>query len=269
MLRYDGALPYSRFMMKRLTCCLLPVLLICLSLLPAKAQDDAQTFRNFQFSFARVSQAWTKYNDSLQRLFQGHGLAYPPRDIYIRSFKSNNEMELWARDSDTAKYTLVKQYHVCALSGILGPKRCEGDRQVPEGFYFIDDYNPKSDFHLSMLLNYPNYSDLMMGDKKRPGGDVYIHGGCLTVGCLPMTDGVIQELYVVCMTAKMNGQNYIPVHIYPVRLDRKGLNYLGRNFAGDTTKQRFWVNLKSGYDYFERNRKLLPVMYTPDGKYAF
>ncbi len=178
-------------------------------------------------------------------------------------------MELWARDSDTAQYTLLKHYRVCALSGVLGPKRCEGDRQVPEGLYFIDDFNPKSDFHLSMLINYPNYSDLMMGDKKRPGGDVYIHGGCFTIGCLPMTDDIIQELYVVCLNARLNGQQYIPVHIFPVRFDRKGLNYLGRNFASDTAKQQFWVNLKAGYDYFERNKKLLPVMYTPDGKYSF
>ncbi len=235
----------------------------------ALAQGDVNTFRNFQFNFTRVTQAWAKFNDSLKVLFQQNDLAYPPKDIYIRSFKSNNEMELWARDADTLQYQLLKTYRVCALSGILGPKRVEGDRQVPEGMYFIDDFNPKSDFHLSMLINYPNYSDLIMGDKKRPGGDVYIHGGCFTIGCLPMTDDIIQELYILCLNARLNGQQYIPVHIYPVRFDRKGLNYLGRNFADDTAKQQFWVNLKAGYDYFEKNRKLLPVMYTPDGRYAF
>ena len=149
------------------------------------AQDDVQTFRNFQFSFNRVSQAWMKTNDTLAKAFKDKGMAYPPSDIYIRSFKAQNEMELWARDSDTAKYKLVKNYRICALSGILGPKRVEGDRQVPEGFYFIEDFNPKSDFYLSMLLNYPNYSDMVLGDKAKPGGDIYIHGGCVTeVVCL-------------------------------------------------------------------------------------
>jgi len=235
----------------------------------AFAQDDVATFRNFQFSFSRVSQASMKYNDTLSKMFKSKGLAYPPSQIYLRSFKSNNEMELWARDNDTAQYTLVKTYRVCALSGILGPKRYEGDHQVPEGLYFIDEFNPKSDFYLSLLLNYPNYSDMVLGDKKKPGGDIYIHGGCVTVGCLPLTDVFIQELYVLCLNAKINGQNYIPVHIYPTRFDRQGLNFLGRSYKEDVEKQKFWVNLKSGYDYFEKHKKLLPVMYSTDGKYVF
>ena len=236
---------------------------------PLFAQDEAATFRNFQFSFNRVSQAWMKHNDTLSKMFERKGLAYPPHQIYIRSFKSNNEMELWGRNDDTSQYTLVKTYRVCALSGILGPKRYEGDHQVPEGLYFIDDFNPKSDFHLSLLLNYPNYSDMVLGDKKKPGGDIYIHGGCVTVGCLPLTDAFIQELYVLCLNTKLNGQNYIPVHIFPTRFDRTGLNFLGRSYKDDLEKQKFWVNLKSGYDYFEKNRKLLPVMYSSDGRYVF
>ncbi len=235
----------------------------------ASAQDDSQTFRNFQFSFTRVSQAWMKYNDTLKNLFKKEGLAYPPKDIFIRSFKSNNEMELWARDKPNEEYKLIKNYRVCALSGILGPKRVEGDRQVPEGFYFIDDFNPKSDFYLSLLVSYPNYSDMVLGNKEKPGGDIYIHGGCVTIGCLPLTDQFIQEFYVLCLNAKINGQNYIPVHIFPARFDRQGLNFLGRTYANDLEKQKFWVNLKKGYDYFEKYHKLQPVMYTPDGKYVF
>lgn len=235
----------------------------------AFAQDDMQTFKNFQFSFTRVAQAWSKCNDTLRKSFEHAGLSYPPKDIYIRSFKSSNDMELWARDADTAKFRLVKNYQVCALSGILGPKRIEGDRQVPEGLYFIDDFNPKSEYYLSLLLNYPNYSDMVLGDKQRPGGDIYIHGGCVTVGCLPMTDPIIQEFYVLCLNAKMNGQSYIPVHIFPTRFDRVGLNFLGKSYKDDLDKQRFWVNLKGAFDYFEKHRKLPAVMYAPDGRYVF
>ena len=233
------------------------------------AQEDVQTFRNFQFSFNRVSQAWKKHNDTLSRMFKAKGIAYPPHEIYIRSFKASNEMELWARNDDTSQFTMVKNYQVCALSGVLGPKRVEGDRQVPEGFYFIEDFNPKSDFYLSMLINYPNYSDMLLGDKRKPGGDIYIHGGCVTVGCLPLTDTYIQELYVLCLNAKLNGQNYIPVHIFPTRFDRAGLNFLGRSYSNDLEKQKFWVNLKAGYDYFEQNKRLMPVMYDTEGKYIF
>jgi murein L,D-transpeptidase YafK len=255
-------------MAKRLLRAWALVLLACFQFSDLRAQDDVQTFRNFQFSFTRVSQAWMKNNDTLRKSFEAKGLKYPPSDIYIRSFKAQNEMELWARDADTAEYKMVKDYHICALSGILGPKRYEGDRQVPEGFYFIEDFNPKSDYHLSLLLNYPNYSDMLLGDRKKPGGDIYIHGGCVTVGCMPMTDGIIQELYTLCLNAKLSGQTYIPVHIYPVRFDKTGLNFLGKQYAADTAKQRFWINLKSGYDYFERYHKLLPVVYNSEGKYV-
>lgn len=239
------------------------------SAVSAQAQDDATTFRNFQFSFNRVSQAWARYNDTLQKSFEAKKIPYPTRNVYLRFFKAHNEAELWARANDTGQYKLIKTYRMCALSGTLGPKRWEGDRQVPEGFYFIDDFNPKSDFHLSLLLNYPNYADLVQGNKIKPGGDIYIHGGCVTVGCLPMTDPVIMELYTLCLNAKLAGQAYIPVHIYPLRFDKKGLDFLGREYGSDTTKQRFWVNLKSEYDYFEKNKKLMPVMYTPDGRYVF
>jgi len=244
------------------------LLLIC-SGLPAHAQDDVNTFKNFQFSFNRVSQAFSRFNDSLRVAFQAQQIPYPARNIYLRFFKAHNEGELWARASDTGQYKLIKSYRMCALSGSLGPKRWEGDRQVPEGFYFIDEFNPKSDFYLSLLLNYPNYTDLIKGNRAKPGGDIYIHGGCVTIGCLPMTDPVIMEIYTLCLNAKMAGQTYIPVHIYPIRFDRKGLDFLGREYGSDTTKQRFWVNLKSEYDYFERNHKLTPVMYSPDGRYLF
>lgn len=249
------------------------VLLLCCTLLllasGTRAQSENTTLRNTQLSFTRVAQAYSKYNDSLRKLFQSRELSYPPKDIYIRTFKSQNEMEIWARESPEEQYKLLKLYRVCALSGILGPKRYEGDKQVPEGSYFIEDFNPQSEFFLSMLINYPNYSDIILGDKKRPGGDIYIHGGCVTVGCMPMTDEVIKELYILCLNAKLNGQNYIPVNIYPTRFTKKGLDFLGREYGADNEKQKFWVNLKKSYDYFEQNKKLLPVMYTPDGSYVF
>lgn len=234
----------------------------------AYGQDDIQSFRNFQLSSTRVSQAWTKYNDTLQKEFTKKGIAYPPKDIYLRAFKSQNEMELWARNDDTSEYTLIKTYYICALSGILGPKRFEGDRQVPEGFYFIEDFNPKSDFYLSLLLNYPNYSDMVLGDKQKPGGNIYIHGGCVTVGCMPMTDAVIQQLYILCLNAKLNGEAYIPVHIYPVRFSKTGTAFLEKAYPGETIKQKFWQDLKTHYDHFEKYHKIPPIMYTPEGKYV-
>ena len=251
-------------MVKRLCCCL--TLIACLCVRQLYAQTDDQNFKNFQLSFTRVSDAWKKYNDTLGKEFRKKNVAYPPKDIYLRAFKSQNEMELWAKGSDNGEYKLIKTYHICAISGSLGPKRSQGDRQVPEGFYFIEDFNPKSDYYLSLLLNYPNFSDEALG-KEKLGGDIYIHGGCVTVGCMPMTNEGIQEIYTLCLNARINGQENIPVHIYPTRLNKNGLAYLAREFANDPAKQQFWSEMKSEYEYFEKTHKLLPVMYTPDGRY--
>ena len=83
-----------------------------------------------------------------------------------------------------------------------------------------------------------------------------------------MTDDGIKELYTVCLNAKLNGQEYIPVHIFPTRMNKNGMNYLKNTFPKDMAKQQFWADLKTGYDYFEKYHKLLPVMYSPDGKYV-
>jgi murein L,D-transpeptidase YafK len=232
-----------------------------------RAQNDVQSFKNSQLSCIRVSDAWAKYNDTLGKEFRKKNLDYPPKDIYIRAFKSQNELELWARNNETSEYKLVKSMHICAISGILGPKRAEGDRQVPEGFYFINEFNPKSDYHLSMELSYPNYVDQHTGNTKL-GGDIYIHGGCVTVGCMPMTNEGIQELYVVCLNARLSGQENIPVHVFPTRLNKAGMNYLNRQFGYDKQKLQFWNDLKGHYEYFEKTHKILPVMYSPDGRYV-
>lgn len=243
------------------------VLLCCGLWAPLFAQTDAQSFRDFQLSSGRVADAWRKYNDTLRNNFKKKGLAWPAKDIYLRAFKSQNEMELWARNNETSEYKLVKTYRICAVCGSLGPKREQGDKQIPEGFYFIDDFNPKSDYLLSLLINYPNYCDEKSGRHKL-GGDIYIHGGCVTVGCVPMSNPGIEEIYTVCLNAKISGEEYIPVHIFPTRLNKDGLSYLMNAYAGNTEKQQFWATMKNGYDYFEKNHKLLPVMYAPDGNYV-
>ena len=243
--------------------------MICLSAGTSYGQTGTQSFKNAQFSSSRVADAWKKYNDTLANYFKRKNIAYPCKDIYLRAFKSQNELELWARNNTAGEYKLIKTYHICAVPGSLGPKRREGDRQMPEGFYFIDEFNAKSDYYLSLLLNYPNYSDQLISKQVKLGGDIYIHGGCVTVGCMPMTDEGIKEIYTVCLNAKLNGQENIPVHIYPTHLNKTGMTYLNKNYTGDADKQQFWGDMTGEYEYFEKYHKLLPVMYSPEGRYVF
>ena len=228
------------------------------------------SFVEYQKTFVRVAKAFANREDTLQRQFAAKKLSWPLKYMYIRSFKYNSELQVWVRNSLTDSFRLFKSYKVCALAGTMGPKRMEGDYQVPEGFYYINEFNANSMYHLSLGLNYPNPADKLLSDSIRPGGEIYIHGSCVTVGCIPMTDPQIEELYVLSSYARANGQDFIPVHIFPAKYrDPKSAEYLEKLFDADPALKSFETNLKRVYDFFEDNRRLPVIATSPDGQYIF
>ena len=54
--------------------------------------------------------------------------------IMIRIFKEEGVLEVWKAKADN-RFDMISSYQICAWSGKLGPKKKEGDRQAPEGFY--------------------------------------------------------------------------------------------------------------------------------------
>jgi murein L,D-transpeptidase YafK len=201
----------------------------------------------------RARAATARKASVLAALFRARGVAYPPREVFLRVFKREATVELWARGRGAAEFRMVKAYPVCAASGDLGPKRRSGDAQVPEGFYFIDRFNPWSGYHLSLGIDYPNASDRMLGARGSLGGDIFIHGSCASIGCVSITDDLIEEVYVAASAARARGQR-IPVHIFPTRLDAAGMAWLAKRYAGRPQLLRFWANLKPGFDAFEQRR---------------
>jgi len=177
-------------------------------------------------------------------------------EIFIRVFKQEAKLEVWAKSKNATQYKLVETYAICQSSGVLGPKRKQGDGQVPEGFYQVKSFNPQSKFYLALGVSYPNKSDLIKGDQTDPGGDIMIHGNCVTIGCMPLTDDKIKEVYVVAVEARNKGQQLIPIHIFPTPLTPQGIARL-KSVTTDEAKIKFWTNLQSGYTYFE-NKKLIP-----------
>ncbi len=184
-------------------------------------QTAAPAFIDIQKTFPIPSEALKRKQDTLQKQFAAKGLQWPAKYMYIRSFKYDSQLEVWVKNTLKEPFKLFKTYKVCALAGTLGPKRLEGDYQVPEGFYYINEFNPKSNYHLSLGLNYPNASDKILSDAYKPGGGIYIHGSCVTVGCIPVTDAQIEDIYILAAYAKDQGQDFIPVHIYPIRFNNK------------------------------------------------
>jgi murein L,D-transpeptidase YafK len=226
------------------------------------------SFIDYQKTFPRPDESFRRKEDTLQKQFEEKKLKWPANYIYIRSFKYDSQMEVWVKDEIKEPFKLFKTYKVCALAGTLGPKRLEGDYQVPEGFYYINEFNPRSQYYLSLGINYPNVSDKLLSDSLRPGSAIYIHGSCVTVGCIPIMDEQIDELYILAAHAKNQGQDYIPVHIFPVRFNvPRSVKYLENMTKDDPELKRFAARLEDAYDYFERYKQL-PVILTNDkGEY--
>lgn len=243
----------------------LTILLISGFSFVAKAQGS---FIQYQQSFPRVASAMQLKEDTLKKQFAQKGLQWPATQIYIRSFKYDGQLEVWVKSSKADTFTLFKTYKICALAGSIGPKRMEGDFQVPEGFYYINKFNPNSEYHLALGINYPNESDKMLGDPQRPGGGIYIHGSCVTVGCIPVLDAPMEEIYILATMAKNNGQDFIPVHIFPIQYK----NARSEEYFTTITKnypylQTFSNELKAVYDAFEKTKQLPCIAVNAKGEY--
>lgn len=229
---------------------------------------SSYAFLDYQKSFPRIGDAMLRKEDSLIKQFREKNLEWPARYLYLRSFKYDSQLEVWVKSEKNEKFQLFKTYRVCAMSGSLGPKRMQGDYQVPEGFYYINEFNPKSTYHLSLGLNYPNASDRLLSDSLQPGGDIYIHGSCVTTGCIPITNEQIEELYILAAHARNAGQDFIPVHIFPVQFNnRKSTDYLNRYLRDYPEYRNLEDEMKQAYFYFEKTREIPVVMVNKMGQY--
>src|SRR5471032_2080932 len=181
--------------------------------------------------------------------------------ILARIFKEEAEMEIWKKNRD-GEYTLLKTYPICRWSGDLGPKKKEGDRQAPEGFYTITpgQMNPASNYYLAFNTGFPNAYDRAWG---YTGSELMVHGDCSSRGCYAMTDEQIQEIYALARESFFGGQNAFQLQAFPFRMTAlnmaKHRNNL--NFA-------FWKMLKEGNDNFEATKQE-PKVAVCEKRYVF
>lgn len=211
----------------------------------------------------RVADAKKEKENLLKSRLTALGLLPDNLNILFLAYKNSDKLELYAKKKTDTSYTLLHTYPICKRSGVIGPKKAEGDKQVPEGFYHIDRFNPQSLYYLSLGLNYPNELDKDLG---YTGSDIFIHGKCETVGCLPMTDDLIKEIYCYALWAKETGQQKIPVYIFPFEMTDENIEK--HKSEVDEATLVFWNNLKGGYDLFHKNSKELQYS-VQNGRYVF
>jgi len=156
----------------------------------------------------------------LRPRFGRAGVAYPPERAALLAFKEEKQLELWAQKG--ARWAFIRSYPILAASGTLGPKLREGDRQVPEGIYRIVFLNPNSSYHLSMMLDYPSRYDRQKAQedgRTNLGGEVFIHGRAVSIGCIAVGDPAIEDLFVL---VARTGASKVTVIIAPNDLRRGG-----------------------------------------------
>ena len=139
------------------------------------------------------------------------GASHPPRFL---SYDGPPVTQIVVNKSDRMMYlvsgkTVLKSYKVGLGGQPIGDKKYEGDGKTPEGIYFIDRFNPRSAYHLSVGVSYPNTLDTAeaLAAGMRPGGDIFIHGqpnriiegyrvkGDWTDGCIALDNHQIAELF--------------------------------------------------------------------------
>lgn len=203
------------------------------------------------------SENWPTLSSAIRAI----GLEINPLHIYLRCFKQEEIVQLWVSNDPIHDFKLLRNYSFCTSSGTLGPKRKEGDLQIPEGLYHIDRFNPFSQFHLSMGINYPNKADLIHGDKDKPGSDIFIHGECNSVGCIALGNKAIRELYTIAHEAEAQG-NRIRVDIFPYKFQNQD-----SLISMDQEHQDLWTQLQPFCANFEPNYHLMPFSISDAGVY--
>ena len=181
--------------------------------------------------------------------------------IFIRIFKETSELEVWKEKRD-GTFALLKTYQICRWSGALGPKKVEGDRQAPEGFYVVTpaQMNPNSSYYLSFNIGYPNAYDRSLG---RTGSNLMVHGACSSAGCYSMTDEDAGELFALARDSFRGGQRDFQIQALPFRMTAENL---ARH--RDDPNMAFWKMLKEGVDHFDLTLKP-PKIDVCDRRYVF
>jgi len=203
-----------------------------------------------------VADAVAKYGPAARARLKPHfaraGAAYPPKEIALLVFKREQRVALWADRH------FIRAYPILAASGHAGPKLRQGDYQVPEGVYRIEFLNPNSSYHLSMKVSYPNAFDRLMAahdGRTSLGGDIFIHGKNVSIGCVALGDPAIEELFTL---AADTGVRHIRVVIAPNDLRTGGavfheaaprwIGELYRTVAAALAEFPVWMESNSAVD---------------------
>jgi murein L,D-transpeptidase YafK len=119
---------------------------------------------------------------------------------------------------------LLGEYKVALGLSPVGTKERERDFRTPEGRYYLNRRNTRSDYFLAIQVSYPNKQDELKAKKNHwaPGGSIMIHGlpntphhpaayylsSDWTDGCIALSNSDMLEVW-------LRTQDNVPIDIYP------------------------------------------------------
>ncbi len=215
---------------------------------------------------ARVQSARARAGPRVTRTLEGAGVPRP-HALLLRVFKEERLLEVWAAAAPGGPFVHLGDHPVCASSGGPGPKARTGDGQVPEGLYRVERFNPWSNFHLSMRLDYPNAADRARNPGVPVGalgGEIFVHGACATIGCIPLGDEAIEEVYLAALDTRARGGE-VRVLILPAR--PAGARWATLRRGADGPVGALWDSLGAVSTGFDAGHRLGAVAVAADGTY--
>lgn len=215
---------------------------------------STKDFKTEQLKQERVQQAYALKEELVKQALRAQQI-YGAYEILLNAYKREAVLEVWVKAKGHKTFKHLSSYPFCVNSGILGPKTREGDLQIPEGFYKLHVFNPKSIYHLSLGINYPNALDLAL-NAENPGSDIYIHGKCSSKGCISI-DTAIEDLYILAVEARQAGQEDIPVQIYPFKME---VDLMEEAIQKYPQHEAFWRSLQQAYLRFQSNKRNFKVL---------
>ena len=222
----------------------------------------------------RVAGARATHEIELQQRALALGIAWPPRELYLRAFKAERVLEVWAGNGRGQPLELFEQHPICGESGSIGPKVERGDLQIPEGLYVVTKLHPDSQGWLSLRMSYPNVADRARAAERgaaeqrrvSPGGDILVHGTCISIGCIAIDNEPIERVYLLAQAPLARGRT-VRVDVFPGRFEPDVLDALFAH-ANELPTVRLWRSLMPAYFSFERTRRVPSAWPRPDGTYG-
>jgi murein L,D-transpeptidase YafK len=202
-------------------------------------------------------------------------LDYGNLDLLFVVYKSELEFQVWAKNKNNdSAYTFISSYPITDSNVARpGPKSRYGDSLTPEGIYSVYFYPAFrwSDFHLAFRVSYPNRLDHARRSywnvQGKPGGGINIHGYCISIGCIPLGNPVIDEVYLLTRTNQRNGSD-TRIMIFPFKFDSQTTkNRYYNEFRNNNRITEFWDSLEDCHAYFKTTNKIPEFMHDQNTGY--